>query len=1163
MNSDTLLNAFTSIAPLPAESRGEAIRSLSGDLARWRTFLSQVFIESQRDEGADAGPDAGSLFALARANGLRREDAKQLIATVIHLEPITRHWANWTQTLDRDELRLRLEILARARDWSEDFAVFVTFFFRASVADLYQPAAVVLGRHLHHSPKLRHYLVEYSQQRSLPLDQPVQLGGSRTARRTLIALAAARGNPPDNLTLCRDPLAVDALPRAAADLATALLALEVMLDAEPHDETLRERTRSALNHTLALQTQGETDAGAAGAAISRAVAQRFGGLLARCAFDDTDSLWRKMLLSLLEELNSLDHGRFGRRVAGLFKIDELIHAASVMPDPWPQRIIDGPLRECSPMNERYLTARLLTWAAREHGRLPNWTEPLIAAAESAASHGRWQRLSLSTIVSLLEQTVAAQAQADDQLVAQPTTHREIALLNDLLGELQTPAAWLSHDESERATMAMILIDAAQHVRMHAEQVSALLVRHGFDLHENDLTSAGGGSASETSEIASRGGAGRSSLAAARVSAANPIATSVLLRLLTWEKPGAEDLIDVRMVHRIDDVRVLLALIPTARRSALLPSLADALEHQIRWRLRREATFSPDVFLSLTLIRKPHRALYQLLLGLCEGRTYRRADSSELALVPLVRHIADEAAWTAAAPVPSVVPFESPFAVSLGHLRNRLQHALEPTDDPRDRIEGILVAVGDPTDRTHARPGTVVNILLRPWDLSPTTSPGGGPLLQDGHPAWSPQKRDEILHALDSDLRRIRAMTESLWPTAWSEGDAVREAVTALRSMLSQRLYELARYLPLVESELLKRAQHLIDAELAAWDAMIEMALTSRPESIFRASADGELNVDAFSDAMNAIARIRHPLMRGRLLELLWQSLLGSAGDGGSHTGDGWAARRHSLDAAIAYPLRRPSLSKSKSTAPAPVGGSGEGPPFWSDADRVRAGNAFVATWIELLNEAMERHEERRVIELATDDRYLGLRRHAAAESPLRAVRKWCHDRYLLREASRVRNDLAAASEQPARGLLAECGPFLLNFPTIWLAMLVGSIFMLDFGDAWSAMADPEVADVRGITITFLIGVAGAFGYVFWNLRQKSVLSPGESRADLRRSQLIRAGAFSAACLIYTLLLVTGLWWLLSRTDAVVQGVWAIGHIIVWSGFALFVGVFLGLLAGDA
>lgn len=53
------------------------------------------------------------------------------------------------------------------------------------------------------------------------------------------------------------------------------------------------------------------------------------------------------------------------------------------------------------------------------------------------------------------------------------------------------------------------------------------------------------------------------------------------------------------------------------------------------------------------------------------------------------------------------------------------------------------------------------------------------------------------------------------------------------------------------------------------------------------------------------------------------------------------------------------------------------------------------------------------------------------------------------------------------------------------------------------------------------------------------------------------------CLVVTGTLTTMLWFLLSGTGAVVEGPGAVLHVVVWTGFALFVGVFFGLIAETA
>lgn len=1112
------------MAAMTDDQRAHALAALPEELVPWRSFLMALFNITPDHEREHVEPDASVLLAHAEANGLRRGEAKQLIAALLDSETLRGHWSNWTQTVDRDELRLRLEILSHSDAWTEDFAPFVTFFFRASVADLYQHAAIALGRHLHRSTKLREYLASYSTQRSVPMDRSVALAGARSARRMIIAMAAARANLPDEPAITREPIPIErsedgrpriALPPHPADLATVLLALDVMVAAEPNDEELIGLTRDVLGRVSRMEA----------ASLSRAAVLRFGALLTRCGGDETEANWSRLFIMLQDELRGLGDGRFGRRVAGLFQLDELLRCASVLADAPASAVAQRIAQWPNAMERRFIAARTLTWAQREHRSLPRWTEPLQHLTEDADGTLRElgsSRLSPGAMLARMERTIRVKARRPEPLFAEGASDADLALLDQLLHEIERPATWLSHEEPERALLAMVMIDLAQHTHPPAEQMAALLERHGFS-RTTDAQSAARSSGSAT--------------------------TGIILRLLTWEKPGAEDLIDVRMLHRIDDLRVLLALIPTGRRSPLLPILADAIEHQLRWRLRRDETFSPDVLLALTQVRQPHPQLYHALRALCEGRTYRRVGGNAVELLPLINYVCDETERAADVAPSAAPPLDSPYARSLIRVRDRLREAGQSHDDLRQRIETMLDAIGEVTAARTARSGTVIGVLqlLHEPDR---------PLLQDGYPAWTDLSLSAFLRDIEADLIRMKTLAHALLPEQWRSGDDVREAVSGLRTLLDRRLNELARMMPAAEADSLRRLRGELDGELVAWGETVESIINRWPEQAMRLDTGGmnraAVNFAAANEAIAAIGRLEHPLLRGHLLGLLWQSLRSWSTPRGGDDFDAWAIQRQLLDEAIAHPLVSGALVDA-----------GESSSRWSDADRRRAHGACIAAWIDLAAQAMERNEEHRVIELATEARYEPLRQQPAAAETLRAIRKWCHDRYLLRPAASVQNDLRSADQASPRGLWREVLPFLANFPTVWLAMLIGAIFMLDFGDAWAAMAEPDVADIRGITITFLIGIGGAFGYILWNLSQKSRLAPGESAAAMRRSQLVRAGAFSAVCLIYTLLLVSGLWWLLSETDEVVEGVWAIGHIIVWSGFALFVGVFFGLLAGDA
>jgi hypothetical protein len=784
----------------PAD-RATALVNLSVEMTEWSRLLNALFATaSETTKGRDL-PDARTLLSHARAPGLSWSDALQIVAALIPCGSLRAHWANWTQSIDREELRLRLEILALSQEWHEDFAPFVTFFFRASVADLYQSAAIALGRHLHQSQKLREYLANYSSQRSVPIDRAVDLNGGRTARRMMLALAAAQANPPDEPAITNEPIPIETgddgqarykLPQSAADLATALLAIDVLVTGRPnHDELIR-RTRDALASVSQIDSSQ----------LSRASVQRFGGLLARCGGDETDSNWLRQFNSHLDELRGLSEGQFGRRVAAMFRLDELLHCASILPEPWPQRIAQHIAEIPNSLERRFVLIRVLTWAQREGRQLQPWTDSLHGTGNSL-HHAGSGRLSPRAALMHLEQAVIARSSSAEPLFATATIGMEIELLDRFLCEMDDSPAWLSHEEPERAMFAMLLIDLAQHTQAPTDQVNALLARHGLTVADSH----------------------------AAAHSAGAVATSVILRLLTWEKPGAEDLIDVRMLHRIDDIRVLLALIPTGQRSPLLTALADAIEHQIRWRLRHEDEFSPDVLLALTQVRQPHPQLYQALSALCEGRTYRRSDGSEVAIPALVKHACDESERALDEAMSAAPPADTAYAKSLSRLRERLRAALQPNSDLRLRIEALLAVIGEAVDGSAARSGTMIDILHVLYDPDE-------PLLQDGFPAWSKQTLSAFLHELDGDLVRVSAMAHSLLPRDWTSSDEAREAATNLRSMLDRRLSELARSLPGVEAAALRDLHMQLHAEITAWIATIESVIDQWPESALRSGAEG-------------------------------------------------------------------------------------------------------------------------------------------------------------------------------------------------------------------------------------------------------------------------------------------------------------------------------------
>lgn len=93
----------------------------------------------------------------------------------------------------------------------------------------------------------------------------------------------------------------------------------------------------------------------------------------------------------------------------------------------------------------------------------------------------------------------------------------------------------------------------------------------------------------------------------------------------------------------------------------------------------------------------------------------------------------------------------------------------------------------------------------------------------------------------------------------------------------------------------------------------------------------------------------------------------------------------------------------------------------------------------------------------------------------------------------------------------------------------------------------------GVWLLFGLGVGATFIYVWSDLKKMIRMGPGSLSAGLR------ALIFLTVTLLYIFLVVCLFWYVFSETEQVVTGEYAILHIISWSKFAFFFGVFLGLL----
>ncbi|MES3630460.1 MAG: hypothetical protein PPP56_09875 [Longimonas sp.] len=223
-----------------------------------------------------------------------------------------------------------------------------------------------------------------------------------------------------------------------------------------------------------------------------------------------------------------------------------------------------------------------------------------------------------------------------------------------------------------------------------------------------------------------------------------------------------------------------------------------------------------------------------------------------------------------------------------------------------------------------------------------------------------------------------------------------------------------------------------------------------------------------------------------------------------------------------------------------------------------------STWQRVLYEAWEARVQRAMAQGRESEVVALVQKHNAQSRPAsptealsEEVEHWLLDRYHLvgaAQAQRLRNPDARWGTRLGRALLAYLGHFM----HVWFALLVGALLMLDFGDAWFTMA--EEGDQAGIAITFGLGVAATLGYLFADLRGK--VSTGDvydAKAWIWRTG--RLLVFLAVSLLVATGYTSGFWYLLSGTEEVAQyGYEAVLSVLVWTSFALFVGVFLGLIA---
>ena len=574
----------------------------------------------------------------------------------------------------------------------------------------------------------------------------------------------------------------------------------------------------------------------------------------------------------------------------------------------------------------------------------------------------------------------------------------------------------------------------------------------------------------------------------------------LVRFLACEGRRGLGLLDSGLLHRLgaDALVTVLRISPSA---GLIPVLADALEHRFRLELAMRPEFDPEAFLLRLAAGSPPPTLFGAAREVAEGRVYADPDGTHFPLD----------AWLAFLEGGEVSP---PSGGETERLRVELRDACTGLDlegdlaDRLHRFAGLLAEGSESGNGETGGRGLVPRFVGRidPGAELPLSPVAGilGRMAAD----VNPRGREQV--------RRLRSLLIDLRPEAETLRRRLREA------------------LPPMEVELLDRA-------FGQTLGLLEMAVDAFSLVEGREGRGHRPGTDV-ERVISHLSRIPDPGVRIAAVSLLWREIGGDLG-----ISEGVARLSSSREWGRALDTLHWAVRKGASL-------DVETREVW--------GRAVAESWLTLARGALEAGHPHRLRRILNEPALLPL---ATREEHLRFLddaRRWFLDVYRPRDAARVLHlHQVAAGGEGAFARLRTLPLFVGHYGPVWIALLVGAILMLDFGDAWTAMA--EVGDVRGVGYTVALGLAGAFAYVTFDLQRRIRPAPEDSRWMAFGGTVARASAFILVCASYTALITSGLWLLLSETEQVVRGPGAPLHVAVWTGFALFIGVFFGLVAKHA
>ncbi|GEM_PF-5771388 len=590
---------------------------------------------------------------------------------------------------------------------------------------------------------------------------------------------------------------------------------------------------------------------------------------------------------------------------------------------------------------------------------------------------------------------------------------------------------------------------------------------------------------------------------------------LLWQIFRLEGAPADFPVESESFASIGDAERLLGFIRAGQTVRDLDILVDALEHFLRLELASEGDFEPRRFLYRVAARKPHPSLFVELARRTRGRTYIDESGTEVNLRQMLEAVAAST---------------EDWFPELQQARGSLK-TIDAFDDLQDALHEFADQIDPriPDSETHHR--GLVALLVR-------TVPDDGELLADSTATEGSTTADELTAAVADQMRVLRQMTAELFDNTAADFADMHRATRNISARLNRILEHLSPYLAAGDTEILRATTSRLQQRLAAWTNILEHGLETPLTRVSWPLEDAGREV--FEELRDVTRELASNPMQVRAFRLAYE----------------WLQRRH------------PATSGDPAGAELPLDES----EYWEFERELLAAAATTtdeldlgAEWLSFLAErwerlatvAMELQAEPHVVDLVRSGDFAPLRRRARHSVTVERLEQWLADRYHLPALSALIGNADAGERRWLPPMFRATTRMVSNFTHVWLALLVGAVMLLDFGDAWVELA--RQGDISGIAITVTIGLGGTFLYLLADIFRKTDSPFNDPNAGLRVGRLARIVAFFGVCFVYTVLVTGGLWYLFSATDLVIRGDGATLHILVWTGFALFVGVFFGLL----